>query len=72
MKNNRLYSRAQNVVMYDKFGLPDKEFYDKLGTLVSQYFDYDGLTVEFQQGTRSNMLLCISVRHVRKAVEPSR
>ena len=30
MKNSNLFNRAQNVVMCDKYGLPDKEFFDKL------------------------------------------
>lgn len=72
MKNSNLFNRAQKVVMCDKYGLPDKEFFDKLGALLAQYFDYDGLTVEMQQGTRDNMLLCVSVKHVRHVCLPSK
>ncbi len=72
MRGKRVdYERAQAVVLQDKLGTPDEAFFTRLAELVSQYMQYDGLSVQMTGGKSSNMLISISVKKVRAVLHPT-
>ena len=64
---NKEYLRAQNIVLGDKFDFHKETFCKELTAFLSNYFHFDGLTVEVQEGAQNNMLLYVSVENVKKA-----
>ena len=66
LNKSQEYLRAQNVVIGDKFDFHKDTFSKELATFLSNYFHFDGLTVEVQEGARHNMLLYVSVENVKK------
>ena len=67
LNQNREYLRAQNIVIGDKFDFHKETFCKELTAFLSNYFQFDGLTVEVQEGAQHNMLLCVSVENVKKS-----
>ncbi len=65
MKQSRQYERAEAMVYADKFNLRAPEFAAELERLVSNYMDYDGLTVELTRGTNANLIVTVSVKKVK-------
>ena len=66
MKQNREYLRAKDMVLLDKFEFQKETFCKELTAFLSDYFRFDGLTVDIQEGERHNMLLYVSVENVKK------
>lgn len=66
MKHNKDYLRAQNMVIADKFDFQRDTFCKELTAFLSNYFNFDGLTVDIHEGKEHNMLLCVSVENVKK------
>ena len=67
MKQNQEYLRAKNMVIFDKFDFQRDTFSKDLAKFLSNYFNFDGLTVDIQEGTQHNMLLYISVENVKSS-----
>lgn len=67
MKQNKEYLRAKNMVLLDKFDFQKDTFAKELRAFLCNYFQFDGLTVDIEEGTRHNMLLYISVENVKKS-----
>ena len=67
MKQNKEYLRLKNMVIADKFDFQKDTFCKELTTFLSNYFRFDGLTVDIHEGQGRNMLLYISVENVKKS-----
>ena len=65
-RQNQEFLRAKNMVIADKFDFQKDTFCKELTAFLSDYFRFDGLTVEIQEGERHNMLLYVSVENVKK------
>lgn len=66
MKQNTEFLRAKNMVIADKFDFQKETFCKELTAFLSDYFRFDGLTVDILEGERHNMLLYVSVENVKK------
>lgn len=62
---SRQFERAEAMVYADKFNMRKTEFFAELSKLVGSYMDYDGLTVTFERGVNSNLILTVSVKKVK-------
>ena len=70
MKQSKQYNRAEAMVLQDKFNYRKTEFFAELSKLVARYMDYDSMTVELEQGAKSNMVVTISVKKVKPTFRP--
>lgn len=70
-KHDGLYCRARSMVLGNKFAVAQTDFFYRLAKLVGEYFVYDGLVVETEQGANGNMLLTVSVKKARLVCQPN-
>lgn len=71
MNGTTNYNRAQSVVLKDKYGFLSEAFFAELTTLLKQYVEYDGLSVEYAKGASGNMIVNISVKKVKPVFLPT-
>ncbi len=62
---SKQFDRAQAMVYADKFNLRKTEFFSQLSKLVSQYMEYDAMTVEFLRSSGAELLVTVSVKKVK-------
>ena len=70
MKQSKQFSRAEAMVLHDKFNYRQTEFFAELNKLVSRYMIYDSMTLELEQGAKSNMVVTISVKKIKPTFRP--
>ncbi len=61
------FVRAKNMVMQDKFDFAQEQFCKELTNFLSNYFVFDGLTLDAVQGKSNNLVLCVNVKNVKKS-----
>ena len=59
---NKMYNRAQQMILTDKFKHNKQDFFKELTTLLNAYVDYDCVTVETMQGKRLNMVITVTLK----------
>ena len=59
---NQIYTRAQQMILADKFKHNKHDFFKELTQLLNAYIDYDCVTVETMQGKSLNMVITVSLK----------
>ncbi len=59
---NQIYTRAQQMILADKFKHNKQDFFKELTQLLNAYIDYDCVTVETMQGKSLNMVITVSLK----------
>ena len=59
---NKIYTRAQQMLLTDKFKHNKQDFFRELTQLLNAYVDYDCVTVETMQGKNLNMVITVSLK----------
>lgn len=59
---NNIYTRAQQMILSDKFKHNKDEFFRQLTQLLNDYVNYDCVTVETMQGKQLNMVITVALR----------
>lgn len=59
---NKIYTRAQQMLLTDKFKYNKQDFFRELTQLLNAYVDYDCVTVETMQGKNLNMVITVSLK----------
>ena len=59
---NNIYTRAQQMILADKFKHNKDEFFRQLTQLLNDYVNYDCVTVETMQGKQLNMVITVALR----------
>lgn len=57
-----IYSRAQQMLLSDRFKHNKEDFFRQLTQLLSDYVNYDCVTVETMQGKNLNMVITVSLK----------
>ncbi len=57
-----IYSRAQQVLLADKFKGNKQDFFKELTRLVSAYVEFDGMTVETITDNKVSMVITVSLK----------
>ncbi len=60
---NKIYTRAQQMLLTDKFKHNKQDFFRELTQLLNAYVDYDCVTVETMQGKSLNMVITVSFKN---------
>lgn len=60
MKN--IYSRAQQMLLSDRFKHNKEDFFRQLTQLLNDYVNYDCVTVETMQGKNLNMVITVTLK----------
>ena len=59
---NKMYNRAQQMILADKFKHNKQDFFKELTNLLNSYVDYDCVTVETMQGKQLNMVITVTLK----------
>lgn len=60
------FIRAKNMVVQDKFDFHQEQFSKELNNFLSNYFQFDSLSVDVTEGQKSKMVICINISNVKK------
>ena len=60
---NPIYTRAQQMILADKFKSNKQDFFKELTHLLNAYLDYDCLTLETIQGKTLNIVITVTLKY---------
>ncbi|MCM1533978.1 MAG: hypothetical protein NC099_04925 [Corallococcus sp.] len=67
-KKSDSYSRAQAMILCDKYNLGKTEFFKELSSLAAKYVEYDAMTVETYEDNGLNIVVTITAKKVKPAL----